>query len=104
MIDTLDNCGVVAARLAKGQQPPRDRLWQKAYPSESLSAARGELGRAFADAHRWLVALPPQEGTANLPHGVFGPLNSREWVAFMLFHMGMHVGQVETIKKSYPLS
>ncbi len=105
IVDTLDNCGVVATRLANGEQPPRDRLWRKEYPSESFETALDELRRAFADSHGWLAALPPMSGSqANLPHGVFGPLNSREWVAFMLFHVGMHVGQVEAIKKGpgYP--
>jgi predicted enzyme related to lactoylglutathione lyase len=105
IIDSLDNCGVLATRLAKGQQPPRDRLWQKEYPSGSFEAALAELRRAFADAYLWLAALPPSsDGQANLPHGVFGPLNAREWAAFMLFHVGMHVGQVDAIQKSpgYP--
>jgi len=101
IVDTLDNCGVVATRLANGQQPPRDRFWRKEYPSESFAAVLAELHRAFADAHRWLAALPPAANLeANLPHGVFGPLNSREWVAFMLFHAGMHIGQIAAIKRS----
>ena len=99
IIDSLDNCGVLATRLASGQQPPRDRLWRKEYPSASFDAALAGLRRAFADAYRWLAALPPlSDSPANLPHGVFGPLNAREWVAFMLFHVGMHAGQVDAIK------
>lgn len=105
IIDSLDSCGLLANDLAAGRQPPRDRLWQKEYPHVSLVESREALGRSFTAAHRWLGALPEAAGTdANLAHGVFGSLNYREWVAFMLFHVGMHTGQIKEIQATpgYP--
>jgi uncharacterized protein len=105
VVDTLDSCGVVAHDLAAGRQPPRDRLLERDYPMESLDAARTELKRAFSDARRWVEELPTAaDGQTRLVHGVFGELSAREWVAFMLFHVGMHIGQIEEIKASpaYP--
>ncbi len=98
IVDSLDSCGRLANDLAAGRQPPRDRLWQKEYPSLSLAAALKDLRRAFAGAHLWLPALPEAASDANLAHGVFGPLNHREWVAFMIFHVGMHAGQVKEMR------
>ncbi|NUQ54846.1 MAG: DinB family protein [Dehalococcoidia bacterium] len=99
VVDSLDSCGQLVNELAAGLQPARDRLWRKEYPSPSLALAREELGRAFTGAHAWMKELPPVEtSTAMLPHGVFGPLNHREWVTFMLFHIAMHAGQVKEIR------
>ncbi len=100
MVDTLDSCGTVAGELAEGRQPPRDRLLQKEYALAPLGPMTDGLREAFAGAQAWLADLPAaKDGGAMLRHGVFGQLNHREWAAFMLFHVGMHVGQVQTIKE-----
>jgi len=99
IVDSLDSCGQISRDLSSGRQPPRDRLWQKEYPSLSFAHALEELRRGFADAHAWLANVPAANGNdAVLPHGVFGPLNHREWVAFMFFHLGMHADQVKGIR------
>jgi predicted enzyme related to lactoylglutathione lyase len=98
IVDTLDNCGVVAHDLANGRPPPRDRLWDREYAVDSLASARVDLQRAFVDARHWVAQLPGAPATETLAHGVFGPLNDREWVAFMQFHVGMHIGQIDAIK------
>ena len=100
IVDTLDSCGVVSHDLASGRQPPRDRLLETDYAFESLAASRGELTRAFEDAREWLAGLPEAgHAPSTLVHGVFGELDARAWVAFMLFHVGMHTDQVGTIRK-----
>ncbi|MBK6561687.1 DinB family protein [Candidatus Amarobacter glycogenicus] len=67
--------------------------------SLSFAHALEELRRGFTDAHAWLANVPAANGNdAVLPHGVFGPLNHREWVAFMFFHLGMHADQVKGIR------
>lgn len=100
IIDSLDSCGQLVRELAAGLQPPRDRLWRKEYPSSSFADALTGLRRAFNDAHGWLQELPEAASESNLSHGVFGPLNNREWVAFMIFHVGMHAGQVKEIRSA----
>lgn len=105
IVDTLVSCGVIAHDLANGRQPPRDRLLEKEYPMDSLEAARTELKRAFSEARSRIEELPEAaDGQTMLVHGVFGELNAREWVAFMLFHVRLHIGQIEDIKASpaYP--
>ena len=100
IIDSLDSCGRLVQELAAGQQPPRDRLWRKEYPSPSFAGALADLRRAFSEAHAWLQELPGTASESSLAHGVFGELNNREWVAFMIFHVGMHAGQVKEIKSA----
>lgn len=100
IIDSLDSCGQLVRELAAGLQPPRDRLWRKEYPSPSFADALAGLRRAFISAHAWLCELPEAASETNLAHGVFGPLNNREWVAFMIFHVGMHAGQVKEIRSA----
>ncbi len=104
IVDTLDNCGVVAHDLANGRQPPRDRLWDREYAVETLESATVDLRRGFAGARGWILELRETPAAETLVHGVFGPLNDREWVAFMQFHIGMHIGQIEAIKegKGFP--
>lgn len=100
IVDTLESCGVVAGDLAEGREPPRDRLLQKEYAVTLLAPMTEGLREAFAGAQAWLADLPAaQDGGSELRHGVFGHLNHREWAAFMLFHVGMHVGQVQAIKE-----
>lgn len=105
IVDTLDSCGVLATDLAHGRQPVLNALWQESYPSESLESALMRLRHAYQDTHTWLEALPTKPNlAATLPHGVFGPLNCKGWIAFMLFHVGIHLNQIEAIKASpdYP--
>lgn len=107
IIDSLDSCGVLATDLAHGRQPVLSALWREIYPSASLAAVLAEARRAYQGAYGWLEALPPSPNLeATLPHGVFGPLNCKEWIAFMLFHIGIHLNQIEAVKASpgYPAS
>ncbi len=101
IVDSLDTCGMLATELSHGRHPARGRLYSKEYPADSLDAAVQRTRRAFADAHAWLDRLPAHPNReATFPHGVFGPLNGMEWVAFMLFHVRLHLNQAEAIKKS----
>lgn len=107
IIDTLDSCGVIAHKLAAGHQPPRDLLLEREYPLDSRSAGLAELERAFEGARSWIARLPgAEQSPATLVHGVFGALNAREWAGFMLFHISMHIKQIEEIKAhaGYPRS
>ena len=106
IVDQLESCGVIAHELAKGRPPPRDRGLEAEYPTESVEAARVEATRAFDEARRWVKELPEAvEPKASLMHGVFGDLGAREWVAFLLFHVNMHIGQIGEIKTkpAYPV-
>ncbi|MBI5948757.1 MAG: DinB family protein [Chloroflexi bacterium] len=99
MVDTLESCVIVAGDLAAGRQPPRDRLLEKEYALAPLDGSTARLRQAFAEADAWLAGLPAaKDGAAMLAHGVFGQLNHREWAAFMIFHVGMHTGQVKAMR------
>jgi hypothetical protein len=99
IIDSLDSCGELATELAHGRMPVVGGLWQPDYPASSLVVALEESGRAFGEAHDWLARLPASPDLrATAPHGVFGRLNCPEWVAFMLFHVELHLTQIEALK------
>ncbi len=103
--DTLETCGVTIAALSAGRQAPRGGLLEVAYPSPSLDAASHGMWQAFAGARTVLSALPAKPNlSGTLGHGVFGPLNCHGWIALMLFHIGMHLGEIAAIKASagYP--
>lgn len=101
VVDSLDSCGVIARDLEAGREPPHDRLLRKEYDVATLAASRAELVRAFAGAQRWMLDLGSAgEGGGTLVHGVFGGMNSREWAAFLLFHIGMHTSQIEAIRSA----
>ncbi len=105
IVDSLSSGLSISRDLAAGRQPFAGALWRESYPSDSLPAVLRAMRRAFSDADAALQDFPVSPDVrATLPHGVFGPLNCKGWVAFTLFHVGMHLGQIEAIKGSsgYP--
>lgn len=99
--DTLVNCGFIARELAAGREPPRDRLLEAEYTVESLAAVRTTVAAAFTSARESLLDIEQHPAVApTLAHGVFGPLTPAEWLAFMAFHVGMHVQEISEIKNA----
>ncbi len=100
--DTLETCPSIITALSQGRQAPRGGLLEVTYPSPSLDAAAEALWPAFAGSRAALSALPAEPDlSGTLGHGVFGPLNCHGWTALMLFHIGMHLGEVSAIRSAH---
>ncbi len=96
------------ANLVAGQPPVREaRMGVVAGADRPIDELRGELIDLLEETTR-LVASLPEEGSVERTwqHPVFGPLNSKEWIAFQRIHALDHVQQIEQIKAapSYPKS
>ena len=75
------------------------------YEALSLDALGEELSEFFAETVRLIGALRGSENLdATFPHPVFGPLNTKEWLAFHGLHAMDHIRQIEQIKtnEAYP--
>lgn len=107
VIDSLDSGVAISLALAAGRRADESRLWRESYPAASLAAVAGDLRRAFSDMNNVLEEFPPEPNLeARLLHGVFGPLNCLDWLAFTAFHVDLHLGQIERIteERGYPAS
>ncbi len=107
VIDSLDSGVSISLALAAGRRADESRLWRESYPAASLSAVAADLRRAFSDMDSVLADYPAEPNLeARLLHGVFGPLNCLDWLAFTGFHVDLHLGQIERITEGggYPKS
>jgi len=96
------------ANLVAGQPPVQEaRMGVVAGADRPIDELRRRLAELWAETAR-LVATLPEEGSVERTweHPLFGPLNSKEWIAFQRIHALDHVQQIEQIKAapSYPKS
>jgi hypothetical protein len=70
-------------------------------PIDELSSALEDLWRATA---QLATSLPEAGPERTFEHPMFGPLTSREWIAFQRLHAMDHIQQIEIIKANpdYP--
>ena len=69
------------------------------YEALPLAGLREKLSEFFEETVRLISALRSSESLGTtFPHPVFGPLNTKEWLAFHGLHSGDHIRQIERIK------
>ena len=71
----------------------------------AIEDLRGALAREWSETVRLVRSLSEQLGQKAMPpHPMFGPLNTKEWIAFARLHAMDHVQQIEKVKATpgYP--
>jgi hypothetical protein len=88
------------AGVAQGKEPrPAYGEGPTSGYERGLEDLRGALAREWSRTIRLVRSLSDDvAGKAMPPHPMFGPLNLKEWIAFLRLHAMDHIQQMETIK------
>ncbi len=88
------------ARIAEGREPsPSYGVGGTSGGGRSIEELRQALAHQWSETVRLVHSLSEEAGHKPMPeHPMFGPLNSKEWIAFQRLHAMDHIQQIEMIK------
>jgi hypothetical protein len=101
VIDAIGKVGGLVPILASGTAPdwPKPRPGVLAKDPGDFNQVLAALQKTFETATNASESLDGSPDTTALyEHPYFGPLNSRQWMAFNVLHTKAHIGQVKRVK------